>query len=167
MSDHLSQPTVSAVTPSPLPRASPFGDVHPVVDVEGIGREYEERLHALGIYNTRQLWAADPEHVAATIEVPVVTVDKWQQMAELLAIDGIGPQYAELLVRSGVKTITQLRDANESELVESVTTTQAGLGQRIQGNTIGHGNVGNWIRAARDHEAGPTGQDFSGNGRVS
>jgi predicted flap endonuclease-1-like 5' DNA nuclease len=143
-------------------RANPFGDVHAVIDVEGIGPDYADLLNAAGIYNTRQLWEADVEQVAAAIQAPVLTVDKWQQMCELIAIKGIGPQYAELLVRSGVKTIAQLRDSDETELVASVTKTQASVGPRIQGNTIGHASVGNWIRAARGHTAVPTGQTFSG-----
>lgn len=146
----------------PATRPSPFGDVHAVVDVEGIGPDYADRLNAAGIFNTRQLWEADAQLVAAAIETPLANVEKWQQMSELIAVKGIGPQYAELLVRSGMKTIVQLRDANETELVAAVTKMQASVGPRVQGNTIGHANVGNWIRAARDHKAVPTGQTFSG-----
>ncbi|HVM45581.1 MAG TPA: DUF4332 domain-containing protein [Candidatus Thermoplasmatota archaeon] len=148
-------------------RASVFGDVHAVVDVEGIGPVYGDLLNAMGIYNTRQLWEADAEQVAAAILVPLATVDKWQQMAELIAVKGIGPQYAELLVRAQIASIAQLRAANAEELTGRVAKSEAGASVRIQGNTIGVASVATWIRAARDHEPVPTSRAFSGAGPVA
>lgn len=145
-------------------RVSPFGDVHAVIDVEGIGPTYADLLNGLGIYNTRQLWEADPEQVAAAISVPVATVDKWRGMAELIAVNGIGPQYAELLVRSGTRSIAQLREADAQELAARIVRTQTDATVRIQGNTIGATSVEAWVRAARDHKAVPTARAFSGNG---
>lgn len=142
--------------PSAPTRAAPFGDVHAVIDIEGIGPHYAVLLNAANVYNTRQLWEADPEQVAATLELPVVTIDKWQAMCELLAVKGIGPQYAELLVRSGIGNIRELRDAAPAALLSAISKTQLGTEVRIQGNAIGATTVANWIRAARDHKPGRT-----------
>ncbi|HET6405518.1 MAG TPA: DUF4332 domain-containing protein [Candidatus Thermoplasmatota archaeon] len=152
-------PVMAATAPSAPAapaRPTPFGDVHAVIDIEGIGPHYGVLLNAANVFNTRQLWEADPEQVAATLELPVATVDKWQQMCELLAVKGIGPQYAELLVRSGVTSIPELRDAAPAALLSALAKTQLGSDVRIQGNTIGAPTVANWIRAARDHKAGRT-----------
>lgn len=143
-------------------RANVFGDVYAVIDVEGIGPVYADVLNAAGIYNTRQLWEADVEAVATLAKVHTATVSKWQQMSELMAVKGIATQYAELLVRSGVRTIAELRAENEADLLARVTKVQDGLETRIQGNDMGLARVSGWIRAAVAHAAVPTGRAFSG-----
>ena len=131
-----------------------FGDVCPVIDVEGIGPVYAKALNGMGIEDTRQLWEANAAQVASAVDVPVSVVHKWQQMAELIAVKGIGPQYAELLQRSGVGSIAELKASKPEALLASVTRTQGALDIRIQGNTIGQAGVTHWIQAARNHHGG-------------
>lgn len=151
------------VIPTPATRGTNvFGDVHAVIDVEGIGPVYAEILNAAGIYNTRQLYEANVDALATLAKVPAATVNKWQQMSELIAVKGIGPQYAELLVRSGVKTIAALRVENEEDLLARVTKAQDGSDPSIQGNVIGIPRVAEWIHAARAHTAGPSTHAFPG-----
>jgi predicted flap endonuclease-1-like 5' DNA nuclease len=140
------------VLAAPAIQKSPFGDISPVIDVEGIGPVYAEALNGMGIHDTRQLWEANAAAVATSVDAPVSTVHKWQQMAELIAIKGIGPQYAELLQRSGVGSIAELKACDADTLLARVTKTQDALDSRIQGNTIGQASVAHWIKAARDHK---------------
>ena len=131
---------------------SPFGDVHPVIDIEGVGPQYSHRLVAMGIKNTKQLWEANALNVANTIRVPVHTVKSWQRMAELISVNGIGPQYAELLERSGIHSIAQLKAETPTKLLAMVRKKQDTLKTNIQGNHLGQATVSQWIEEAKAHK---------------
>ncbi len=133
-------------------RPSPFGDVHPVMDLEGIGPEYNKELHAMGIKNTKQLWETDAIQVARETGAPLSSVKSWQHMAELATVKDIGPQYAELLERSGIHTIGQLKNYNPNELLKLVRKKQDSLKVNIQGNSPGYSTVEHWIDEANVHE---------------
>lgn len=137
-------------------QAAPFGDVHPVEDVEGIGETYGPQLAEIGIEDTRDLWNADVDRIAEALDASPKTVTRWQQMAELIAIDGIGPQYAELLARSGIHSVDELARADAEELVEAIETKQKDLLVKIQGNVIRTDRVQGWIDSAQAHD--PSGQ---------
>ncbi len=137
-----------------LPRvdeAGPFGRVYDLEEIEGIGEVYRDELVELGLEDTRDLWQTDPEALADELDVSAKTTRQWLRMAELMAVSGIGPQYAELLVRSGVETIDALAQADAEDLVETIADKQKDLMVRIQGNVIKPGRAQGWIDAAREH----------------
>lgn len=131
---------------------TPFGDVHPVIDLEGIGPVYNKELKAMGIDNTKQLWQADAKEVAKKTGAPLASVISWQNMAELSSVNDIGPQYAELLERSGVHSISDLKKYETGKLLKLIKHKQASLDIKIQGNTPGHDLVANWIHEAKGHQ---------------
>lgn len=131
--------------------ATPFGDVHPVIDVEGIGEDFSPQLGKLDIEDTAQLWQADPDTVASALEIPRKTVRSWQRMAELMALQDVGPQYAELLVRARITSIEQLSEMTPADVAEAVQQAEGDREVRIQGNTIGEKHTKTWIEAARLH----------------
>lgn len=143
---HTSETSVRAVG------AEPFGDVHRVIDVEGLGTRQAAKLRAMGIHDTRELWRANPSQVAHHLGVAPTVVQQWQAMAELMAVRGIGPQYAEALVRAGIDTIEALRNANPEGLSRAIAGTEGGRGRRIQGNVVSPKVAQNWIEAAREHQ---------------
>lgn len=130
---------------------NPFGLIHPVSYLEGIGSVYTKKLADVGIQNTKQLWQAHTQSLALKIGLDAKTVQNWQQMAELTAIHGVGPQYAELLERSGIVSIAQLANKNASVLLRKIKRTQNALKINIQGNTIGKDIVSSWIAEASKH----------------
>lgn len=138
------------------PKTEPFGDVHRVVDVEGIGPHYAAALSQIGVDNTRQLWNADASYVAGHLLVAPRTVENWQAMAELMAVKGIGPQYAELLVRMGIRTIEKLRHESPDHLAKAVSRFEGRREHRIQGNNVGEKTTAAWIEAANAHHPEPT-----------
>ncbi|MFH0875619.1 MAG: DUF4332 domain-containing protein [archaeon] len=133
-------------------RPNPFCNVQPVIDLEGIGLEYNKALLAMGIKNTKQLWEADARRVARVTGAPLILVKSWQHMAELSSVNDIGPQYAELLERSGVHNIDQLKGYDTNELLSIVRKKQNSLKINIQGNSPGHAMVEHWIGEARSHK---------------
>jgi len=140
-----SRPRVTA------PKIEPFGDVHRVVDVEGIGAHYAKALAEIGVEDTKQLWAADASYVAGHLMVATKTVENWQCMAELMAIKGIGPQYAELLLRTGIRSIEKLKHESPEHLARSVARHDGRREHRIQGNNVGEKTAASWIDAANAH----------------
>ncbi|HIH23587.1 TPA: DUF4332 domain-containing protein [Candidatus Woesearchaeota archaeon] len=133
-------------------RPTPFGDVHAVRKIEGIGPVYSKALQNMGIKNTQQLWEADAARVSRNTGAPLTTVKSWQHMAELSSVKNIGPQYAELLERSGVHTITQLSNSDPGKLLKLVQEKQDSLDMSIVGSSPGQTTVENWIEGARDHK---------------
>jgi hypothetical protein len=127
------------------------GQIHPVRDVEGIGDHYGKLLDDLDLKDTKQLWNADTVYVAGALQITPDAVEGWQNMAELMAITGIGKQYAELLVRADVASIDELCAETAQPLLNRIHALEAHQGNRIQGNTIGIKIVRSWIAAAQAH----------------
>lgn len=132
-------------------QSNPFGHIHPVIDLEGIGPVYNKQLHAMGIMNTKQLWEADPKKIMRETGVPLSVIKSWQSMAELASVKDIGPQYAELLERSGVHSISQLKNYDPKALLKLVHKKMNSLKVNIMGSSPGHVMVEHWIHEARNH----------------
>jgi predicted flap endonuclease-1-like 5' DNA nuclease/Zn finger protein HypA/HybF involved in hydrogenase expression len=121
----------------------------PVIDIEGIGPEYSKRLAEQGINTVTDLRGADPTILGVGIDVPADTIREWQGMAELMDIKGIGPQFSELLVKSGIASVKELSEADPDELLAKIDATNASRTVRIQGAGVGKKTVKNWINAAK------------------
>ncbi|MBN2141874.1 DUF4332 domain-containing protein [Candidatus Woesearchaeota archaeon] len=135
--------------------------MHPVMSLEGIGPKYSRALQEMGILDTYQLWKANPVKVAQQTGAPLSSVVSWQNMAELASVKDIGPQYAELLERSGIHSIDQLKSYNANKLLNLVQQKQDSLNINIQGNTPGMPLVENWIDQAREHNFNETGKGLA------
>jgi hypothetical protein len=127
-----------------------IGEGRPVLDLEGIGPEYNKKLHAMGIQNTNQLWKANAAQVAAKTGASI--------NSELASVKDIGPQYAELLDRSGIHSIEELKNSNPHKLLRLVRKKQDSLKVNIQGNSPGKATVEHWIAEAQVHQFGVEGQ---------
>lgn len=119
----------------------------PVDDVEGIGIEYAGRLRDAGIRTTSELVAQDPATLAPIIDVTAKEMVAWQQMAELMGVSGIGPQYAEALARSGISGIDDLKRLHEDAIVAQVKKYLEGHPRLTRGN-ITAGRVKKWKETA-------------------
>jgi len=137
------------VEPEPTPTTGYEGKTYDLIDVEGIGGTYATRLAAIGIKTTDDLLAADAAKVAEAAQVSPSVVEKWREMAELMQVKGIGKQFAELLMRSGVGSIDELKKQKPGPLLRLVNKTQTEVGVTIQGAHLNQGRVGEWIREAK------------------
>jgi len=85
-----------------------------VIDVEGIGEVYSEKLIAAGINTIEDLLnkCAKPAGRKALEEETGISgklILRWANHADLMRIDGVGPQFSELLEAAGVDTVKELR----------------------------------------------------------
>lgn len=125
------------------------GDSHDIEDIEGIGQVYGERLRKLGIHTTARLTYEDTSSLAERMELPKRTVEQWKHMAELIKVNGIGPQYAEALVRAGIEGIAELKRRSPSKIADQVNAYLETLDTNVLGTKITEKRVESWQDKAR------------------
>jgi predicted flap endonuclease-1-like 5' DNA nuclease len=92
-----------------------------IVDIEGIGPAYSEKLQAAGITTVEQLLekGATPKGRKEIVETTGVSdklILRWVNMADLFRIKGVGEEYADLLEAAGVDTVPELAQRNAENL---------------------------------------------------
>ncbi|MBQ9192877.1 MAG: DUF4332 domain-containing protein [Bacteroidales bacterium] len=92
-----------------------------IIDIQGIGPVYAEKLIAAGIETVDQLLekGADAKGRQAIEDETGIRHDlvlTWVNHADLFRIKGVGPQFAELLEAAGVDTVKELRNRNAANL---------------------------------------------------
>lgn len=85
-----------------------------IVDIQGVGAVYAEKLVAAGIKMTDDLLekCAKPAGRKALAEETGISpklILTWTNHVDLYRIQGVGPQFAELLEAAGVDTVKELK----------------------------------------------------------
>ncbi len=85
-----------------------------IIDIEGVGEAYGTKLSAAGINKVSELLekCAAPKgrkELAEQTEIPEKLILRWTNHADLFRINGVGPQFAELLEAAGVDTVKEFR----------------------------------------------------------
>lgn len=96
-----------------------------VEEIEGVGPAYAEKLAATGIKSVADLLekCATRKGRAAVAEATGISdksILKWSNHADLMRIDGVGPEFAELLEAAGVDTVKELRNRNAENLAKAM-----------------------------------------------
>ena len=84
-----------------------------IVDIEGIGPVYAEKLNSLNIYTTSDLLEAGAtplgrKELADKTGISDKLILEWVNLADLFRIKGVGEEYADLLEEAGVDTVVEL-----------------------------------------------------------
>jgi predicted flap endonuclease-1-like 5' DNA nuclease len=90
-------------------------------EIEGIGPAYAAKLEAAGITSVEQLLEeggsrAGREKLAGKAAVSADLLLEWVNHADLMRIDGVGSEYADLLEAAGVDSIPELAQRNAESL---------------------------------------------------
>ena len=85
-----------------------------IIDIEGVGDVYAEKLITAGINKVSELLekCAAPKgrkELAEATGISEKLILKWTNHADLFRINGVGPQFAELLEAAGVDTVKEFR----------------------------------------------------------
>jgi predicted flap endonuclease-1-like 5' DNA nuclease len=84
-----------------------------IIDIEGIGPVYAEKLNSINIYTTSDLLEAGAtplgrKELAEKTGVSHKLILEWVNIADLFRIKGVGEEYSDLLEEAGVDTIVEL-----------------------------------------------------------
>ena len=85
-----------------------------IIDIEGVGDVYAQKLVAAGINKVSELLdkCAAPKgrkELAEATGISEKLILRWTNHADLFRINGVGPQFAELLEAAGVDTVKEFR----------------------------------------------------------
>ena len=126
-----------------------------LVNIEGIGERYAEKLAQAKIGTTQTLLkrAATRQGRAAIAKESGITTKKlldFVNRADLFRIRGIGEEYSDLLEASGVDTVPELAQRNAEHLVEAMARVnkRRNLVRRIPVEKLVRG----WIEQAKSLE---------------
>ena len=124
-----------------------------IVDVEGIGPAYAEKLEAIGISTTDDLLmaggsAGGRERVAAQSGISGKLILEWVNHVDLMRIDGVGSEYADLLEAAGVDSCAELSHRNAKSLAE--TFRELDMARNTVRDIPGEAVIQRWIDQAKD-----------------
>lgn len=137
---------------SAAPAASGYSHV-PVVDVEGIGPAYADKLVAAGIINTDDLLSAGAtragrEKIAEASGISGHLILAWVNKVDLMRVPGVGPQYSDLLEMAGVDSPAELAQRNAANLAQTVQEAVAARPGTVR-RIASEAEIADWIEAAK------------------
>jgi predicted flap endonuclease-1-like 5' DNA nuclease len=101
-----------------------------IKEIEGIGPAYAAKLEVCNIKTTEDLLAqcctpSGRDKVSLATGISRGQILKWSNLADLMRISGIGPQFSELLEAAGVDTVKELRTRNAENLTTKMKEVNA------------------------------------------
>ncbi|MBR0275963.1 MAG: DUF4332 domain-containing protein [Prevotella sp.] len=101
-----------------------------IIDIEGVGDVYAQKLVAAGINKVSELLdkCAAPKgrkELAEATGISEKLILRWTNHADLFRINGVGPQFAELLEAAGVDTVKEFRHRVAENLQPKLEETNA------------------------------------------
>ena len=99
-----------------------------LVEVEGIGKVYAQKLKAAGVGTTRALLekgatSKGRKELAEKTQVSEKLILEWVNHADLFRIRGVGSEYADLLEEAGVATVRELATRKAENLYQKLDAT--------------------------------------------
>ena len=93
-----------------------------IIDVEGIGEVYADKLAKVGVSTTEELLkvGATPKGrkgLAGKTGIGDALILEWVNHVDLYRIKGVGSEYSDLLEAAGVDTIPELAQRNAGNLI--------------------------------------------------
>lgn len=123
-----------------------------IEEIEGIGGTYGEKLSGAGIATTEGLLEAcgtpaGRKSLAESAEISEKMLLTWANMADLMRINGVGKQFAELLEAAGVDTVKELKHRNAANLAEKMT--EINEEKNLTNGAVSEAQVSGWIEQAK------------------
>ena len=100
------------------------------VHIEGIGTGYGKRLRAMGVHTTTDLLKKCTnsnygKSIAESLKLDAKVIHSWFCMADLLRLEGVDGQFAELLHFSGVQSVSELALLEAKKLAKKMKAINA------------------------------------------
>jgi predicted flap endonuclease-1-like 5' DNA nuclease len=123
-----------------------------VIEVEGIGEAYAQKLKKAGIATTDALLKAGAtpagrQKIAQKTGISGKRILRWINHVDLFRVSGIQKQYAELLEAAGVDTIPELAQRDPSHLHPKLA--EINQKKNVVGKLPGPDQVADWVSQAK------------------
>lgn len=124
-----------------------------IVDIEGIGPIYAEKLQAIGIKTVEGLLKAGAtpkgrEEIAEQTGITKALILEWVNHADLYRIKGVGEEYSDLLEEAGVDTVVELATRNPENLYAKIIEVNAE--KKLVRRPPSQSMVADWVLQAKD-----------------
>ena len=119
-----------------------------ILEVEGVGPVFAKKLRKAGVKSSEALIAADPKALAAQTEIAEGLIRTWRSMATLLPVKGVGPQYAEVLARTGIESVVDLANCDADKLTARIEAVLESKQVTVVGTKVTEKRVASWIAEA-------------------
>ncbi len=124
-----------------------------IIDIEGIGPVYAEKLQGVGIKSVEALLKAGAQpkgrqDLADKAGISKDLILEWVNHADLYRIKGVAEEYSDLLEEAGVDTVVELATRNPENLLKKIleVNDEKKLVRRPPSQTM----VEEWVRQAKD-----------------
>jgi PAS domain S-box-containing protein len=124
----------------------------PMVEIEGIGPAYSEKLAAVDIHTVDQylVVAANRDgrkELAEKTGISPKLILEWANRADLMRVPGVGEEFSDLLEQSGVDTVNELKFRNAENLYNALVqiNEEKNLVRRMPSQS----DVEEWIDSAK------------------
>jgi predicted flap endonuclease-1-like 5' DNA nuclease len=123
-----------------------------ILDIEGIGLTYAQKLTAEGITTTDALLdvGATPQGREALSEKTGIAeslILEWVNLADLFRIKGVGEEYSDLLEEAGVDTVAELSRRNVENLHAKIL--EVNEAKQLVRRPPALSAIQNWIQQAK------------------
>ena len=124
-------------------------------EIEGIGPAYAKKLAVADIKTTDDFLklccdAKGRKAAAAKTGIGESQLLKWANMADLMRVKGIGPEYSELLEAAGVDTVKELRNRKPDNLAAKMAEINGQ--KKLTRATPSESGGSGWVSAAQTME---------------
>ncbi|MBY8987699.1 MAG: DUF4332 domain-containing protein, partial [Candidatus Lokiarchaeota archaeon] len=95
----------------------------PIIELEGIGKKYGKTMEKAGFLDVESLIGLDRDGIKKLAEKTKISeklIDKWAEHADLMRIDGVGPEYAEVLNEIGIDSVKELAQRNPNNTLDRI-----------------------------------------------
>ncbi len=123
-----------------------------IIDIQGIGPVYAERLGTIGVRTTEALLkkGSCPEDRKALADSSGIGEDlilEWVNLADLYRVKGVGSQYSDLLEEAGVDTVVELANRVPEHLLSKML--EVNQAKNLVNKMPGLTQVADWIKQAK------------------
>jgi predicted flap endonuclease-1-like 5' DNA nuclease len=123
-----------------------------IIDVEGIGKVYAQKLKEAGLSTVASLLkkGASPKgrkEIEEKTGISHKMILEWVNLADLFRIKGIGEEYSDLLEEAGVDTVVELAQRNAENLHQKLV--EINLQKKLVRQVPGLSQVTKWVEQAK------------------
>jgi predicted flap endonuclease-1-like 5' DNA nuclease len=123
-----------------------------LIDVEGIGTRYADKLKAAGVGSTDDLLkkGATPKgrkELANKSGISDTLILEWVNHVDLYRIKGVGSEYSDLLEEAGVDTVVELAQRKGANLFQKMM--EVNVQKKLVRKMPTQGQVEGWIEQAK------------------